>query len=113
MPQVWNPWNSNEYYGNFVCVENAQVSLPVRLAPVRAALWVLLSFCLTQLLTTAHARLQGEEWAGCSSLFVRDMLLSASLPVEVNNAEDEEEEDDDGLDAATEDEQIASGEGTA
>jgi hypothetical protein len=72
---VWNPWESNEHYPNFLCVENAIVGAPVQLAKVRAA-----SLPPERAATHACCRCsQAQEWVGKATLFVRDIVLSAGM----------------------------------
>ena len=62
---VWNPWTANEFYGNFVCVENALISQPVTLAPVRPNLQQPCVALVTHL-RCARRRRSGPASAPCS-----------------------------------------------
>ena len=66
---VWHPWTKNAHYTNFMCVGSAAVGRPIRLSPVRPRAW-LRSWPGA---TLPDAPLQSEEWAGESTLFVRDV----------------------------------------
>jgi hypothetical protein len=99
--QVWNPWRSNAFYPNFVCVENAVVGAPVQLESVRAPPPPLLGACVRRRSSAGRGWrasccapdkcvalcAQAAEWVGKSTLFVRDVVLSQSmLPADNDDA---------------------------
>jgi D-hexose-6-phosphate mutarotase len=62
---VWNPGTTSEYSGNFVCLGSAAAASPIVLPPA-------------------------GEWEGTSTLFVRDMLVSETMPEALQAQEDAE-----------------------
>ena len=64
---VWNPGTTSEYSGNFVCLGSALAAEPLVLPPA-------------------------GEWEGTSTLFVRDMLVSETMPEALQAQDDAEAE---------------------